>query len=202
MKRKKSVVVLILVLGILAFGAYRFSRFAYETAPYTVVTQNGDFEIRDYPDLVVVTTPMKTNSWKSSDSFQRLFGYISGENESAKKISMTTPVFTRQDGSKRSMSFVVSQELAKQGAPSAVNDQVQVETIPGGHFAVYRFSGSWSPERFEQGKQILAQWLKDKGLEPIGEPVIAGYDPPFTPNFLRRNEVLVRVRKESISASR
>jgi hypothetical protein len=33
-----------------------------------------------------------------------------------------------------------------------------------------------------------------KGLEGDASAEAAGYDPPFTPGFLRRNEILVRLK--------
>jgi hypothetical protein len=36
--------------------------------------------------------------------------------------------------------------------------------------------------------------MAKQGLEPAGEAVWARYNPPFTPWFLRRNEVLIPVR--------
>jgi hypothetical protein len=34
--------------------------------------------------------------------------------------------------------------------------------------------------------------MADKGLEPVGTPELARYNPPITPPFFRRNEVLIR----------
>ena len=39
----------------------------------------------------------------------------------------------------------------------------------------------------------LAAWLERKGLIPRGEPMIANYDPPLTPSFLKRDEIIVRL---------
>ena len=33
-------------------------------------------------------------------------------------------------------------------------------------------------------------WLAGKGLTPVGAPTFAYYNDPFTPGFLRRNEIL------------
>ena len=37
--------------------------------------------------------------------------------------------------------------------------------------------------------RALRAWLSGRGLAPVGEPIVARYDPPWTPWFLRRNEV-------------
>ena len=39
----------------------------------------------------------------------------------------------------------------------------------------------------------LRQWMKQQNLVATGPVEFAGYDPPWTPGFLRRNEILIRV---------
>ncbi|PHX93866.1 MAG: hypothetical protein CK546_07975 [Pedosphaera sp.] len=65
----------------------------YESAPYRVVRSDGKFELRDYPALTVVETPM-ANPNGSDGSFMRLLRFITGANEGKQKIAMTTPGFT------------------------------------------------------------------------------------------------------------
>lgn len=181
------------VAGVAMAVAYKASRFAYESAPYDEVAKEGEFEIRDYPSLTLVSTPMDDADAEESSSFMRLFRYITGANEANQEISMTTPVFTNRGGAQRRMSFVMPAGVAERDAPRATNEDVRLETMPAGRFAVYRFSGSWKPSRLEEATQKLARWMETRGVEAIGEPIVAGYDPPFTPPMMRRNEVLVRI---------
>ncbi|MEI7881439.1 MAG: heme-binding protein [bacterium] len=37
----------------------------------------------------------------------------------------------------------------------------------------------------------MRDWMKANGLIAAGEPIWARYNPPFTPWFMRRNEILV-----------
>ncbi len=186
----------ILIAAVALFAVFKFSRAGYESAEYTVVLRDGDFEIRDYPDLLVASTPMASASLQEEGSFMRLFGYISGDNEASQNIAMTTPVFTTRNGDERRMSFVVPREVARQGAPQATNPDVVVQMMPGGRFAVYRYSGSWELGRFQEAEKKLTAWMEMQGLSPASEALIAGYDPPFWPTVLRRNETLIRVRAE------
>ena len=92
------------------------------------------------------------------------------------------------------MSFVMPSEVAHRGTPAATIPSVEIETRRGGQFAVYRFSGSWRGDRLEGARIRLRKWVEAQGLSPTSEPSsLAGYDPPFTPTFLRRNEVLIRL---------
>ncbi len=191
----KILLITLLIAIPLSFGAYKYSRAGYESAPYEVVSSDGDFEIRDYPSIVLASTPMDRPDPEESSAFMRLFGYITGSNESGEKISMTTPVFMTGSGDEGRMSFVLPQAVAERGAPEATNTEVKIETMNGGRFAAYRFSGSWNLARFEAAKEKLLAWVAQQGLEPAGEPQTANYDPPFTPPMLRRNEVLVRLQQ-------
>tara|TARA_B100001939_G_C16753876_1_gene535253 strand:- start:619 stop:771 length:153 start_codon:yes stop_codon:yes gene_type:complete len=39
----------------------------------------------------------------------------------------------------------------------------------------------------------LREWIKENNLVITGDPIEAFYDPPWTPGFLRRNELLIPV---------
>jgi hypothetical protein len=45
-------------------------------------------------------------------------------------------------------------------------------------------------------KARLLSALTAKGIHTIGEPFLMRYNAPFTPGFLRRNEVGVEIRRE------
>ena len=183
------------LLALLFLAGCKLTRAGYESAGYQVVRSSGSFEIRDYPALTLVSTPMAMDQG-SDDGFRKLFGYISGANEAQAKIAMTTPVFSDPTGTNRQMSFVVPKKTAAVGAPKASRDDIAVETRPGGRFAVYRFSGGWKAWRVASARQKLMDWVAAEKLQPLGEPQVANYDPPFTPPFLRRNEVMVRVKND------
>ena len=186
------------LLGLVFLAGYKLTRAGYESAGYKVVRRSGAFEIRDYPALTLVSTPMAAKRPTDDDSFMKLFRYIGGANEAEAKIAMTTPVFSDQGGTNRQMSFVVPKKVAAAGAPKAKRDDIAVQTRPPGRFAAYRFSGSSGTERAASARQKLAEWIAAEKLQPTGEPQMANYDPPFTPSFLRRNEVLVRVKGETV----
>ncbi len=184
---------LILVLvGGTAFVAT--SRAGYETAAYEVEKKSGKFEIRKYAGMTVVTAPMKGGS--PNGSFGKLFQYISGSNEASRKISMTTPVFMPADGTGTTseMQFVVPADVAKEGAPAPMDPSVKLKSRNGGKYAALRYAGrSGAADRKKKLAELKAL-IKAEGLTASGAPVYAGYDPPWTPGPMRRNEVLMRVK--------
>jgi len=82
-----------------------------EEAPFTVLLENGDIQIRQYKKLLVAETVIDADYANSgSIGFNRLAGYIFGNNISQDKIAMTTPVFREQDSEKITMTAPVLQE--------------------------------------------------------------------------------------------
>lgn len=196
-KRRMIYLVATVVLVLVGTTSWTLTaRAAYESAEYEVLDSDGSFEIRKYPDLVLVATDSKMDSQGRDGSFMRLFRYISGENRANQKIEMTTPVFMEGTDQQpdTSMGFVMPKEVAASGAPEPKGDGVQIRKRKGGRFAVVRFSGRLDSKLVKEQEAKLRQWMKTRGLE--GEPTAeaAGYDPPFTPGPLRRNEVLVRLK--------
>ncbi len=92
------------------------------------------------------------------------------------------------------MGFVIPKTIAEQGVPEPSNDKVQIRKRAGGRFAVIRFAGRMNSESVAKNEGKLRSWMKTRGLIGDGDAEIAGYDPPWTPGLLRRNEVLIRLR--------
>lgn len=200
-----GMVAIVTLIGVFSWNM--MARAAYESAEYQVIESDGKFEVREYPDLMLVATTTKLDAQGRDGSFMRLFRYISGANEAEQKISMTTPVFMENDKADTSvqMGFVMPQEVAAKGVPAPTGQQVDVRKRAGGRFAVVRFSGQLTSESAKESEARLRAWMETKGLvaddtaEGSGVET-AGYDPPFTPGPLRRNEVLIRL-KSPITAS-
>jgi DNA gyrase inhibitor GyrI len=203
MKRKTMVYLSVTAIFVLAgiFAWNTMARAAYESAEYKVVESDGKFEVREYPDLMLVATTTKLDAQGRDGSFMKLFRYISGANESDKKISMTTPVFMENDkeASAVQMGFVMPKDIAVGGVPAPTGEGVDVRKRAGGRFAVLRFSGQLTTKSAKESETKLRTWMATKGLvaddsiESSGVET-AGYDPPFTPGPLRRNEVLIRLK--------
>lgn len=186
----------------LLVAACATSRAGYETAAYTVLRSDSRFELRDYPELKVVATAMDPAQQARDDRFMRLFRYIDGNNAASQKVAMTTPVFMTGgppgDGASAApskMIFVVPTAVAAAGAPAPKAENVALESMPARRVAVVRFSGTSNPELEKARLAELREWMQTQGLAAAGEPFLAYYDPPWTPGPMRRNEVLVPVKK-------
>ena len=185
--------VMLLIGAGLIFVGCQATRSGYESAPYKVVRADGKFELRDYPSLAVVETPMAASGNSDDGSFMRLFRFITGANEAKQKIAMTTPVFMSGPDTNRTMAFVLPAKLNAATAPKPADGAVAVRELPGGRFAVLRFSGGRSAQHETETLARLQTWLAAQGFKASATPVYGYFDPPWTPSFLRRNEVMLRV---------
>ena len=178
-------------IGLIVAGC-KATRAGYESAPYKVGRTDGKFELRDYPALTVVETSKARGGNEADGSFNRLFRFITGGNETKQKIAMTTPVFMSGSDSTATMAFVLPAKLNAATAPKPADGAVRVRELPGGRFAVLRFSGGRSTKREAETLARLQTWLAAQGLKASASPVYGYFDPPWTPSFLRRNEVMLR----------
>jgi len=173
--------------GLLATGCGTI-RSGNDSAPYQVLRRDGKFELREYPALAVVQTPMRG----SGDSFRRLFRFISGGNVAKQKIAMTTPVFMSGSDTNATMAFVMPATMQTDPVPKPFDGAVAVKVVEAGHFAVLRYSGGRGPKKVSESAERLRAWLRAEGLKEMSPPVYGYFDPPWTPSFLRRNEVMLR----------
>lgn len=174
---------------------------AIEEPAYAVVDQADGMELRDYRPYYIVTTPAGTEFESAGNrGFRTLFRYISGANASNEEISMTAPVIQSRDPDGWSLAFVVPADYAPDAIPAPEAAGVHIEAVPGGLYAVSRFSGSWSETRFMDRETDLLARVEAGGLKVCGPTRYARYDPPFKPPFMRRNEIIVPVARERCSA--
>jgi hypothetical protein len=177
----------LLCAGLMTMAIISSNTMATETPDYQVLTQDGKFEIREYPVLRVVRTAA------GDGDFMRLFRYISGGNEAEQKIAMTAPVLMKHEGPNKGMSFIVPRDVAAANVPAPKDSAVMTDSLPAGRFAVYRYSGGRNEANEQEALGKLRAWIDKRRLEVEGDPMFGYYDPPWIPTFLRRNEVMLRV---------
>jgi hypothetical protein len=166
-----------------------------ETPSYEATRKLGDVEIRRYPQLFLATAK------GDADLFGLLFRYISGANKGSSKISMTAPVITPEEISMTSpvvtdadsMSFIVPSKYTRETIPEPTDSHITINEQPARLLAVLRFSGLARSDTVEKKKKVLLETLRRNNMETRGDVIVMRYNPPFTPWFLRRNEVAVEV---------
>jgi effector-binding domain-containing protein len=193
MKAKAWIALLMGLITVASVANGQTTRWGYESAPYTVVEADGAFEIRDYSELVVVETADRNAGDRGGQSFNRLFRFISGHNEGGMKIPMTTPVYFTGGGEDRQMAFVLPSAITLEEAPKPRDAEVRLTTMPPARYAVMRFRGGRGERQEEEALARLRFWAKEHNHATLGDPVFGYFDPPWTPPFMRRNEVMLRL---------
>jgi hypothetical protein len=179
-----------------------------ETPKYQVIKKDQDFELRTYSPYIraEVELPGKTYQRAIYQGFNILAGYIFGDNHKSVKIDMTSPVqvsqpekiamtqpVTIQGGENYSVSFVMPSSYSLESLPVPHNDSIHFTQIPAQTVAALPFNGYFIKRKVRKAKQRLLAWVEKQGYSPVGEMLVARYDPPWVPWFLARNEVMIRV---------
>ena len=189
-----------------------------ERVPYERLGDLDGVELRRYPQAVLV----ETTAPDERAAFRRLFRYISGANEENEKVTMTAPVATRggtvataapvrtarsvgesvsmtapvrtdRSGSGVTMAFYLPTEYEPGTAPVPTDPSVSLTVEPPRTVAVRRFSWYATENRVRREERRLLHTLDGLEVEVSGLPALLRYDDPWTPPFMRRNEVGVPV---------
>src|SRR6478752_4708420 len=173
-----------------------------EQQPYELVRQTPDYELRRYPSHVLAEVLVRDAGFEDAGNraFRSLFGYISGENTARQSIEMTAPVVQQKSDDGFVVAFVLPAAMTEATAPVPARSEVTLRTVPERMVAAKRFSGRWTRASWDSHREALLASLSANGLTPIGTPRFARFDPPYTPWFLRRNEVLVDIDENNSSS--
>ena len=172
---------------------------------YEVIRELGPVEIRKYPELTLATV------FDASDNlaFSILFQYISGNNEPNQSIAMTAPVISMRPGGdkiamtapvisgKGSFSFVLPSAYDQQNAPRPRDPAINIERVSARVLAVIKFSGRAHEHDLHSEEKILLDTLARSKIKSIGGPFLMRYNAPFTPGFLRHNELAIEIVTEN-----
>ena len=195
----------------LCFALITFTMPSHATPepPYKIVRTLADIEVRAYSGYTVAETVVPGPSGEAGNqAFPILAGYIFGKNKGERKLAMTAPVTQTAVPVKLEMTAPVTQAAAPGGflvqfvlpegvtlanAPEPLDARVMLREIPPAKIAVIRYSGFWSESNYNEHLEKLKTAARSAQLVWSGEPVYSRYNAPYTPWFMRRNEIWLRV---------
>ena len=167
---------------------------ATEEPAYDVLLETKHYEVRRYEPYIVAEVDVNADFKHAGNSaFRVLAGYIFGDNEPQQKMNMTAPVESGENGGPFTYAFVMERRYTMETLPKPTNPDIRLVERPGRIMAVHRYSGSWSEERYDKHEAVLLDALATDRVTTKGAPVFARYNAPFTPWFLRRNEIMVEI---------
>jgi SOUL heme-binding protein len=182
---------------------------AIEEPAYEVTAKLGDVEVRRYAAYVVAEIVLPGPAKETGNkAFRILAGYIFGKNKGEKKLSMTAPV-TQAAAPMRLeqtapviqsaapgaflVQFVLPKGVTLATAPEPVDPRIVLRQEPAKRVAVIRYSGVWSDANYNRHLTQLQETLRTAGVTWSGAPIYSRYNSPFTPWFLRRNEIWLQL---------
>jgi SOUL heme-binding protein len=198
------------LLILLTLAALPMFSHAIEEPDHEVVRKFDNVELRQYAPYVVAEMVLAATAENAGNqAFPILAGYIFGKNKGEKKFAMTAPVTQAAEPVRMDMTapvtqaavaggmrvqFVLPKGVTMETAPEPLDPRVQLRQVPAATWAVIRYSGTWSQANYEEHLAELKASLAAAGVATQGEPVLARYNGPMTPWFMRRNEVWLAVR--------
>lgn len=184
---------------------------------YDVIRREGDIELRLYAPMIVAEVTVSGDRRDAVNTgFKLLADYIFGNNITNQKISMTAPVTQKDHGPSPiqiddtfsiraagekiwTVQFMMPRGYTLMTLPTPNSAAVRLREMPARTRAVITFSGRPSDKHIEEEKDKLTHYLDTRNLSSAGEPVIAYYDPPWVPWFLRQNEIQIDVDDRDFS---
>ena len=179
-----------------------------EEQKYKIERKFPKFEVRRYEACVFADVTV-TGDFESAGSagFRPLIGYISGNNkpnskiamtapvvqEPVSKIAMTSPVMQQNAGQDNIISFVMPAGMTLDSLPIPSSSKVSLREVPEQLVAVSRFSGRWTHAVYIRHVAELESSIAESGFTSNGSPRLARFDPPWTPWFMRRNEIQIPI---------
>ncbi|MGK5676080.1 SOUL family heme-binding protein [Micromonospora sp. URMC 106] len=181
-----------------------------EQQPYRVVTRHPGFELRRYPPHLIAEVRVEGSFEQAArDGFRPLAAYIGGANRSRVEggggpaareagpatIAMTAP-YLQEEADRPGcwlVRFVLPAACTPDALPEPTDPRVRTRSVPGQLAAAVRFRGRWTARAFDRRATALGRAVTAAGLRPTGAVRYARFDPPWTPSFLRRNEVVLPV---------
>jgi hypothetical protein len=191
--------------ALIGLSMFPFKSHAVEEPTFTVQRTLDGIELREYASYTVAEVLVAADANDAGNrAFPILAGYIFGKNKGERKMAMTAPVTQAAVPMKLEMTapvtqtptaggylvqFVLPKGITTSNAPEPLDSRVMLRDVPPKRVAVIRYSGLWSESNYNEHLAQLQKGLRAASIAWTGEPVLSRYDPPFTPWFLRRNEI-------------
>ena len=213
-----STFMVVIGIGLLIMSG---SASATEKPDYTVIKTDGNFEIREYPSMILAEVTVEGDRRTANTrGFRKLAAFIFGDNQSQNKVAMTTPVMSKPEKIKMTSPVVSSPVITDMTSPVTrsleeegrwtVNfmmpNKYTMETLPKPNdpdirifksepcrTVSIRFNGNNSTKNIVKNETKLRAYIDEQELVVSGTPEYAGYDAPWVPALMKRNEVHFRL---------
>ena len=208
-------ILLIVIAVVILWSVWGYFSSRVEQAQYTVLKEADGYEVREYAAHIEAQTTVG-GSYEDAlaAGFRIIAGYIFGGNtkkeritmtapvvakngedlKASEKIAMTAPVVATAAGDSQVISFGMPRSATLETLPTPNDPRVKIVTVPAKKYAARRFSWYRSDARVRSTQEKLLKALGRDGIVTVGSAAYAGYNAPWTPPWMMRNEVLVEIK--------
>jgi len=215
---KKVLVIVAAGVLVVLFGGWILAGYlptmGIETPKYKLVNKANGYEVRTYAPHIIAEVEVSGSYGDTlNQGFRKVSDYIFGNNTAkgaiataapvlhekqpaSEKIAMTAPVLHGKTVGKGAykLAFVMPSKYTMKTLPKPGDAEVTLRAIPEKTFAVCHFGGYATEARVERETKKLLDAMERDNLSVAGLPVTAQYNPPWTPPFMRKNEIMVEVQ--------
>ncbi len=203
-------IILMIIVLVIIWSIFGYFSSKVEQAEYSVIKKSKGYEIREYPSHIIAQTIVEGTYREAMNiGFRIITRYIFGDNTKKESIAMTAPVKEQKfvsekiamtapvqlgfEGKSRVVSFVMPKSFSLETLPVPNDSRVKLVKVSPKKMAVLRFSWSRNSNRISKmEKKLLSALLRDK-IKIIGNPLYAGYNAPWTPPWMTRNEIMIEI---------
>ena len=169
---------------------------AVEERGYNLIESNGNIEIREYSRVVIAAVNVIGERQEAAKiAFRILFKYIDGFNAEDQSFPMTSPVSQAQiEHQSWVVMFYMPAYMTLIEMPTPADPRIVIQEVPEMRVAAIQFSGTGRAKNLNKHENVLRRYLDENQYSYVDLPHYAFYNPPFTPWFLRRNEVMFQIK--------
>ena len=182
-------------LIIFLLNSILFAEQKYKEPQFKLLERIDNIEIRQYDETIVAKISISIDQDKSDNNmFRTLASYIFGNNQENKNIPMTAPVTTFKNNDSYEMLFYMLDSNSIDDLPDPINNNISFEKFNLDKCAVISFSWFVYDKKILKYQRKLKNYLDKNSLVQDSPFMLNRYDPPWRLPFLRRNEILVKIK--------
>jgi hypothetical protein len=186
-----------------------FSIRSIEQPKFNVIKSEENYEVREYEEQIIAKTSVKGERKEATnEGFRLIANYIFGNNTVNESIAMTSPVIsqdseaiamtspvtsTEETEGTYTISFIMPSKYTIENIPKPINKDVVLEELAKKTYAVLSFSGYTPEKKVNEKIKDLEEALENDELSISKQAILSQYNPPWTPWFMRRNEIWIEL---------
>lgn len=195
-----TIIAIIIISIIILWSIWGYYASNVEQAEYTVIRKTKDYEIREYaPHIIAEVTLQGDYDNVTTQGFGIIAKYIFGNNKDNTSIAMTAPVMVRNDfknenNKSNTISFFMPKSYNINNLPKPNNDLIKIIPVPAKKYLVTSFRWYRTENKIKKEQENLQFLANRDNLQIDKDFIYAGYNAPWTPPWMSRNEILVELK--------